>query len=151
MSVRLRFIDDTSRTIAWARVTPEPVEFRRRQYRPPFSGAWRTAGDARIVPDLFRLSFEIANDAGMNASAADAREVLADVARATSIESYVGVFNMAGILSTTKTVIENGYRLDVLVSSNPGRVDVVTGDGSPYAGDSSGFAGDSTRYAGESA
>lgn len=130
IGVKLLFPLGESRWVPRATVTAERVTFRREQYRAPYSNVWRTAGDARADPAFFSVSFLVSADGvgswSMSAAAAEVRGLLADCRRCVSVESHVGRFNNAGVLMHTRSVIDGGFRLDVRLSSNPGRVTIST-------------------------
>ena len=129
IGVRFIFADASSHLVERATVTAERVKLRRTQYRPPYSGVWRSAGDARLEPAFFTLSFIVAADQGSMSLASDAlRSLVEDCRACVSVESNEGRFNNAGVLSHTRTVIEGGLRLDVRMSSNPGRSDLPAGE-----------------------
>ena len=125
MSVTLVFPDGGLREFRLAQAEPDRVRYRRALYRPPFSNRWRTEGDGRKDPDAFRLTFYVHANSITEASPVF-RGILRDVQRARFVRGWFGEFFSIGILRSTHQPIASGYRLDVLVGANPGRIDIAT-------------------------
>lgn len=89
---------------AWARTRDISGEYDRLMYRPPFSEAWRQAGDGKPNPETIRVTVEV-DDADA------AEDLIVDAEEATSLEGVFWRGSVEGLVNAVTVRRQRGYAI----------------------------------------
>jgi len=98
----------------------EAIAFDRELHRNPFGQSWFTSGGGRPGPQLLRVTVEVWSDSIVNANAV-AEQLRARVESCERVETSYGSWQIWALQSFSRTPIEAGYRVDLVLVTAQGR------------------------------
>lgn len=116
-TITLEMPDESIVTLAPANARPAPVDADRDLYRPPFSTTWHVDGDNLRGVESLLITLEVWDAGGIEDAMPAVAQAIADLAAAAVIRTPFGIFQPRGILGTSRSPTELGYRFDVLVAT----------------------------------
>jgi hypothetical protein len=120
-TVTLEFGDGSTLDVQRVNARVSAASYDRHMFRSPYGTKWMVEGSGQREPEEFTLSCEVWGST-IHDSAPLVTSLLNALRDAVLITSPAGVFVNAGIVRYAQSPIVNGYRLDVTLLAEAGRL-----------------------------